>query len=970
MSSKRSIWFWVCCLIINHALHSEASAQSVPTAGEDYFEKRIRPLLAEHCFECHSEKKQKGGLRLDSREGWAKGGESGPALVAGDVEKSRLITAVRYRDKEFQMPPKRRLTDPQIADLEQWVKMGAPDPRTTATTAGTKLTGMSVEAGRKLWVYQPVKPPTPPTVKDAAWPRGDMDRFILARIEAKQLQPAPDADRATLARRVYYDLIGLPPTPEQVDAFVNDAAPDAFAKLVDTLLASPHFGERWGRHWLDVARYAESLTLRGFVLKDAWRYRDYVIESFNADRPYDQFVREQIAGDLLAAPSLEERRRQLVATTFLALGNTNLEEQDKKQLVMDVVDEQLETLGKAFLAQTIGCARCHDHKFDPIPTADYYALAGILKSTRTLEHSNVSKWLELPLPVEPGQERVFKEHETAVAALQARIKDAKDAEKKVAAQSPASKTGGVLDPKTLAGIVVDDTQAKRVGDWTASKFSGRFIGEGYLHDGAADKGRKTLTFLPELPRAGRYEVRLAYVPGTNRADAVPVTVFSADGEKTLHVNQKEEPPIDGRFLSLGQFRFELNGQGFVIVANEGKGHVVADAVQFIPAELKEAGTVPAVPTPAIAAKLAKPIKDSNGTKGTKVADVKSLEADLKQLQEKGPHRPTYISVREEDKIADAPVHVRGSAHNLGAMVPRGFLQVASTSAHAGAARALPAGQSGRKELADWLASAENPLTARVMANRTWHWLFGAGLVRTVDNFGITGEAPSHPELLDYLAARFVKEGWSVKKLVREMVLSRTYQLSSAATPPQEKADADNRLFTHAHRRRLDAEAIRDTLLLASGKLQLQRGGPTLRPDTNADYAYKHDDTRRSVYAPVLRNALPELFEVFDFADPSVTSGARNTSTVATQALFLMNHPFVLEQSKAAAERTLAAKPTDDAARLHAAWRLALGRAPSERERQLALAHLAAAGDKPAARISAWTQIWHALFASVDFRHVN
>ncbi|MST00365.1 MAG: DUF1553 domain-containing protein [Pedosphaera sp.] len=932
--------------------------------GLEFFEKKIRPILAEQCFECHSaEKKVKGGLRLDSRDGWAKGGESGPAIVPGDLDKSRLIRAVRYADPDLQMPPKRKLAPDQIAALERWVKLGAPDPRAAVAPVVGKKTGMTVEEGRKFWAYQPVKSTAAPSVKDTAWPRNDLDRFILARIEAKNLKPAADADRATLARRVYFDLTGLPPTPEQIDEFTNDKGPDAYARLVDRLLASPHFGERWGRHWLDIARYAESITLRGFVLKEAWRYRDYVIESFNADRPFNQFVREQIAGDLLPYGSLAEHRRQLTATAFLALANTNLEEQDKKQLEMDVVDEQLDVISKGFLAQTVACARCHDHKFDPIPTRDYYALAGILKNTRTLEHSNVSKWLDLPLPGEPAEEAAYKKTDDAIVALQARIKTAKDAAKPVAKNNDTAKPIRVALAE-LPGIVVDDIKAKRVGDWTASKFNGRFVGEGYLHDNNVGKGQKTLTFQPDLPHAGLYEVRLGYISGRNRATNAPVTVFSADGEKTIHINQQEPAALDGHFASLGQYRFEQNGAGFVIISNEGtKGIVGADAVLFVPID----ASAPAKTAAATSDSKKADKKETGGAPATATDKVKELEAELKKLTDAGSKRPLFLTVREEPSAGDIPVHVRGSVHNLGEKVPRGFLQVASLNKPG---PPIAAAQSGRRELAEWLASAENPLTARVMANRTWHWLFGTGLVRTTDNFGTTGELPSHPELLDHLAVKFVQGNWSVKKLVREIVLSRTYQ-QGTPNPAALAVDPENRLFSHAERRRLDAECIHDTMLSTAGTVDFAVGGPTLKPGTTADYAYKHTGNRRSVYAPVLRNSLPELFETFDFADPSVVTGRRNISTVAPQALFLMNHPFAIEQARATAQRLLAEKLPDDTARITRAYRLVLGRSPTDSERQIALKHIAAAGGAEAAKQrDAWAQICQALFASPDFRYVN
>ncbi len=933
--------------------------------GIEFFEKKIRPLLAEHCYECHSAgQKTKGGLNLDSREGWMKGGDSGAALVPGDLDASLLIKAVRYKDKEFRMPPKRKLTDSQIADFEQWVKLGAPDPRTGGAVLAKKE--INIAEGRKHWAYQLPKQPTPPTVKDAAWARNDVDRYILAKLEEKNLRPAADADPVTLVRRLYFDLIGLPPTPEQIDAFVRDyqsagaSRQTAVAKLVDQLLASPHFGERWGRHWLDVVRYAESLTLRGFVMKEAWRYRDYVVTSFNTDKPYDRFLREQVAGDLLPHQSVAQRQQQLVATAFLTLGNTNLEEQQKKQLDMDVVDEQLDTIGKAFLGQTIGCARCHDHKFDPIPTRDYYAMAGILKSSKTLEHSNVSKWLEFPLPMPTGEDKQFSAHDQAVAKLQASIKAAKESANTAVAKK-ATLPSGALDAKVLAGIVVDDAQAKKVGDWTHSMSTKTFIGEGYLHDSNLGKGEKSLTFQPENLRAGKYEIRLAYSPGKTRAQNAPVTIFSAEGEKTIRVDLRDDPPIEGRFASLGQFRFEQNGAGFVIVGTEGtKGVVTADAVQFVPVGQPAEGAATATTD---AAKKEKP--DVSET-------VKKLEAELKKLEASGPKRPMFMTVKEEN-ISDTQIHIRGSVQNLGAKVPRGFLQVASY----GAVPKISEKESGRRELGDWLASRDNPLTARVFANRAWTWLFGTGLVRSTDNFGTTGDAPTHPELLDHLAVRFMAEGWSMKKLVREMVLSRAYQqaavgIESAQHAAGMAADPENKLFWHANRRKLDAESIRDTVLQVSGQLDLAQGGSLIKAGTGSDYNYKHTDTRRSVYSPVLRNSLPELFEAFDFADPSLVVGKRSDSTVAPQALFMMNQPWVMEQSQSAAQKLLGEQLADDRARVARAYRLVLGRLPTDGEVALALKFLPAesAASEGTKRTEAWGRFYQALFASVDFRYLN
>ncbi len=941
---------WPNGLLLLAALTALVFIAPAPAADPsiDFFERKIRPVLVEHCYKCHSAeaKKRKGGLALDTRAGLREGGDTGPAIVPGKPNDSLLLKAVRYADKELRMPPRAKLPATVIADLEKWVAMGAPDPRGTGSAAAEKK-AIDLEAGRRFWAFQPPRGRPLPAVKDTAWPHGPIDHFLLARLEAKGLKPAGDADRAVLLRRATFDLVGLPPTPEEIAAFVNDRSPDAFARVVDRLLAAPQFGERWGRHWLDVARFAESSGGgRSLLFKDAWRYRDYVIEAFNRDRPYNRFVAEQVAGDLLPYNTPEERRRQLTATAFLALGPTNYERQNKDLLEMDVIDEQLDTMGRAFLGMTIGCARCHDHKFDPIPTRDYYALAGIMKSTRTLIHDNVSRWVEQPLPLRPTQEAAVEKHEAAVAALKERIKQARAWEKKNGIVATAR---GTLPLREVPGIVVDDADAKQVGRWVHSTYSGHFIGKGYLHDGNTAKGRMTLTFIPTFARAGRYEVRLAFLPASNRAARVPVTILHADGETSLSVNEQKAPPIDDRFVSLGTFRFEQGSQGFVMLSNEGTtGHVVADAVQFLPEEMVRASKAAA--------------KKPAG------AGSKRLEADLKRLLASGPARPVAMGVSEAARIEDCPLCIRGNFHTQGARVPRGFLQVA----YLGRTPTLPAKESGRRELAEWLAGADNPLTARVMVNRIWHHLFGQGLVRTVDNFGTTGEAPSHPELLDYLALRFARDGWSVKKLIRAIMLSRAYQLASRADPQSAAADPENRLVGHMNRRRLDAEAIRDAILAVSGRLDLTVGGPTIKPGTATETGYRFDDRRRSVYTPVFRNRLLELFEAFDFADPNLVGGRRNVSTVATQALYLMNNPFVMDQARYAAARALAWPRLDEAGRLARAYRLALGRPPTARERKLALAFVQEGGEKATAeqRLAAWARFYQVLFACMDFRYVN
>lgn len=915
----------------------------------DFFEKKIRPVLVTHCYECHAvnSKNLKGGLLVDSRAGLLTGGESGPAVVPKDVDESLLIAALRYDD--FEMPPNGKLPDAVISDFEHWIREGGADPRQSSAPV-TKAREIDIDAGRSHWAYQPVAMPAVPEVENQSWPFNDVDRFILAKLEASGLEPAADADKMTLARRLSIGLVGLPPTPQEIEQFVHDESPQAYERLVDSLLNSPRFGERWGRHWLDVVRFAESVTLRGFVFNESWRYRDYVIESFNEDRPFDRFVTEQLAGDLLADTSIDDRRRNLIATTFLTMGNNNLENQDKKTLEMDFIDEQLDVIGRGMLAQTITCARCHDHKFDPIPTRDYYAMAGILKNVQALTHANISKWIEVPLPVSDDVQQKQDQHQQSVDSLARSVAELK----KRIARSPPGKS--IIAVEDLPGVVVDDADARKVGDWKDSQSVEQYVGIGYCHDGSVGNGEKSISFMPDLPRDGRYEVRFAYTHSANRAAQVPVTVFSADGEKTINVNQKNPPPIDGHFISLGVFRFEVAGQSFVMVNNKGTtGAVVADAVQFLPVD-EDVKTSGIINQENIAAKR----KDQNEIASMKT-QLASMEKEFAKLKKAGPEIPMAMSVIEGTAGEDLPIHIRGSVHHLGKIAPRGVLQVAT----GGAAPAMPKHGSGRLELARWMVDPIHPLTSRVMVNRVWHWLIGTGLVSTVDNFGTTGGSPSHPELLDYLATQFIQEGWSVKQLIRTIVLSRSFGQSSANADPN--SDPENRLLSHQNRNRLDAESLRDAMLSAAGILDLTMGGKTYPETLSSDYTYVFDQPRRSVYAPVFRNSLPEVFEVFDFADPSMVSGRRNVSTVAPQALFLLNHPFVRQWAQRTAQRLLAEPVEDESSRIDHAYLLIFSRRATVKEMELSERFLAAARTD-GSRTEAWTQLVQSMFSSIEFRY--
>jgi len=965
---RGSIPFAAVMLLPLFASAQPAANSSPDRPGEDiaFFEKRIRPVLVQNCYVCHSQQAQragklKGGLRVDDRHAIRSGGESGPAIVPGDVENSLLISALQY--ESLRMPPDRKLAEETIRDFERWIRSGAADPREPVGDAGAHAAQPPARSAGMHWAYLPPQPSPSPDLPadDLRRARTDLDSYLLAAQRLREISAADEADGERVRRRLSFDLRGVPPLPDDGDD-PHSGLPDQFERTTDLWLATPRFGERWGRHWLDLARFAESLTLRGFVLPEAWRYRDYVFDYWNEDRPYQEFIREQVAGDLLPYPALQQQQRQLIATTFLALGNTNLEEQDKRQLEMDVVDEQLDVIGKTILAQTISCARCHDHKFDPIGTRTYYAMAGILRNCQTLEHENVSKWLELPLPVDADLESRLREQESELASLDAELKSLQASLKALADGKPGARTR--IAPAELPGIVVDDAQARRVGEWKLSTHTTPYVGDGYLHDLDAGKGTKTLTFLPELQRAGTYEVRFAYTPGENRAASVSLIVFSADGEKTVQVNQRLTPPIDGQFISLGRYRFEPTGQSFVIVdTTESRGHVVADAVQFL-AE----GDLPQDKPPSDLDAPNKHLPSSDVRRKELEARLQEAEKQRKSLRQQGPHRPLYMSVREREQAGDCAVHIRGSVHTLGDTVPRGFPDFQGGTV----AASIAAKESGRRELAEWLVDRTNPLTWRVLANRLWTGVMGTGLARSTENFGTTGEAPSHPELLDRLALWISHEAATPKLVVRRIVLSSSYRLSTDASPAAMQADPENRLRWRMPRKRLDAESLLNAMLVAADAIDWRYGGSTLPPGLTADYGFEQRSSRRAEYWPVFRNALPDLFEAFDFADPSVPVGRRDESTVATQALTMLNHALVVDLAQQTALQVLPRQPpsrgSSDPDRLDALYRRVLGRPPSDPERRKVLEFLDASVEE--SPIERWTAVVQSLFASIDFRYLE
>ena len=795
--------------------------------GIDFFEKRVRPVLVQHCYACHGEgaKQVKGELRLDTRAGVLKGGSTGPAVVPGDPGKSLLIAAVRYEDEALQMPPKAKLPAAEIADLEAWVKMGAPDPRTKPAAVA------QVTAVGDHWCFRPVADPPVPDVSNPAWPLNAVDRFVLRRMEAKGLTPVEPCDDRTLIRRVTYDLTGLPPTPDEIDAFLADDSPGAFVRVVDRLLASPAYGERWGRHWLDLVRYSDTAGDNSdYPVPQLYKYRDWVIRSINQDMPYDQFVREQLAGDLMGGATERERCDRIVATGYLANARRFGSETEPDYPWHLTIEDTIDNLGRAFLGLTVSCARCHDHKFDPLGNEDYYALYGIFQSTRY-------PW--------PGIEL-------------------EKAQRDFVPLAPAD--------------VVREADKDRVPKLAAL-------------DAAVEKLRT------ELAAA---EAALVEAAKTGDDDTRKDRVAAA---------AKKVEPAKKSFRDAQKGRDKF--------AQQPLGYDTAYAVSEFP-------------------------PDGKRTAG------------------------------------NARVHVKGNPDRLGKEVPRRFPAVLG-----GQSLGPDAAGSGRLELARWVTDPANPLTARVMVNRIWHYHFGKGIVPTPSDFGRQGTPPTHPELLDYLARRFVESGWSLKAMHRLVVLSRTYRLSSRDDAANADIDADNDYLWRYRRHRLDAESIRDTLLSVAGVLDRGGGGPHPFPAQTTWQFTEHkvfrdvyETNRRSVYLMTQRLYRHPFLGLFDGANTNSSTDRRAASTTPLQALYLMNDPFIHAQARHFAGR-LTRDRADAAGRVRWAYLLTTGRPATDDEVAAAGDHLARArealrknGAKPdEAEAGAWESFARALVMRNEFVYV-
>jgi hypothetical protein len=915
---------------------SRGSPASAPAAALEFFEKDVRPLLVKRCYECHSADDVDGGLNLDSKAGVAKGGDSGAVVVAGAPGKSLLIEAVRYQNRDFQMPPKERLSEAEIEILERWVKMGVPDSRNESQEGGIRPTGMSIEDGHKFWSFKPVSDPSVPSVEDADWVQTPIDAFVLSKLEERKTQPAARADKRTLLRRVTFDLIGLPPTPEEVTAFLANESSDAFGKVVERLLESPQYGVRWGRHWLDVARYADSNGLdENLAFGNAWRYRDYVVDAFNNDKPYNQFLIEQLAGDLLPGATRETR----IATGLLVLGAKVLAEPDKEKLFMDTIDEQLDTVGKAFLGMTIGCARCHDHKFDPFKQKDYYALAAIFKSTRTFGQSQtgvIKHWHEYSFATEEELAEL-KKIDAALAKL------------KSAASSFKSK----------ATVALRNAARAKATEYLMAAAS--FAPDASLNEVAAIA--EPLQLHPRILHHCR--LHLQY-----HSDDPVFTKWHELKTESASASESASEKIEQHYRPL----FEQADKAFADARKkDAKAKTIDDeTLEPVRAALYD-----------LSGFLAVPPKPEFAFDEEMLAEYYRLMEVARLAESSARDVPSVMGVDDATVLASLPIHIRGSHRNLGEPVAREFPEVMRTSA---VRPVLPRNQSGRLELARWMASTQHPLTARVYVNRIWRWHFGAGIVGTTENFGRLGDRPSHPELLDWLARRFMESGWSTKELHRLMLSSSVYQMASSH-PDAEIAEADpeNQLLWKFRLQRLEAEQIRDSILAVSGRLDNELGGKTV-PLRNRQYVFNHtsadhtkyDSLRRSLYLPVIRNNIYPLFGQFDFPDPTMPTGSRNATVVAPQALLMMNAGLVMDSADHLA-KMLISETQDSAGRVVLAYERALGRLPTEQESKRTLAFVAdltssaltdAANVDSQAEHRAWSMFCQSLFASNEFIYLR
>jgi hypothetical protein len=905
----------------------------------EFFESKIRPVLVQHCYQCHSAKaanegKLKGGFLLDSREGIRKGGDSGPAIVPGDISKSLLLKALRQEDLE--MPPKGKLSDDIIADFTQWIDSGAVDPRDEPSLA---LKDTTIDASNH-WAFAKPEKSELPKVRNAKWALTDFDNFVMHQFEQRDLQPVPPASSQVLVRRIYFGLLGLPPTPEQVAEFVKASETgrdSAISALVEELLKSPHYGERWGRHWLDVARYAEDQAHTfGVKSRDqAYQYRDWVIRMFNKDLPFDQFIKLQLAGDLMDKQP-EDPFQQFGGMGFLGLGAQYYKNSDKAQAEADELDDTIDTLTRGFLGLTVSCARCHDHKYDPIPTEDYYSLAGIFNGRR---------YSTIPLV---GEEEVKAYND-------------------------------------------DQKQIKELENQYRS----------YLRSMAREKGRKQFGELSRYLQEG-WRISTLMENGVHITDQ---DFAEKTGLNPLYVKRFREMLDVRRQGDLMNRLPELEGWHNLEWKSEEKPILetlktpkeiisLADKLQEQVLEVIKAFDLSAIEHAELLAKA----KDREDRDRKIIGKLqKDQQRLLKNIWFEG-NAPLHVSENEVEKfllnpeekqIAEAykaewdlrkenarsmypashaiagggqamQVYIRGNPANKGDWVARGTLDFLSDQPRPTDPEEAKKLSYSRLDLANAIASPDNPLTARVIVNRVWQWHFGKGLVKSSSNFGLLGDTPTHPRLLDWLTVGFIENGWSIKWLHRQILNSATYQLSSSSFAKNEEIDAENQYLWRFDRRRLEVEAWRDTLLAVSGKLDPTMGGPTLD--------LKNNNHRRTVYAKISRHELNGMLRLFDFPDANVSAAERTRTTVPQQQLFVLNSGFIIDQAKAFAARVLGGN-NDLTRQIESTYQLAFGRSPTDPELQLAQAYLSEEKAKED-KLSRWEQYCQAILASNELMYID
>lgn len=1070
---KHFIRILVICLFVCQSIFiraQEPNAEKPTAAGVEFFEKNIRPVLTSQCYQCHSSDADqiKGGLVLDTRAGIRRGGDSGSAVVPNKLDESLIIDALEH--ESFKMPPKGKLPEKVITAFKKWIEMGAPDPRD-----GGDLVRAEIDFGkeREYWAYQAVKLPTRPRVKDSKWPRNAIDYYTLSRMESEGLRPSRVASKLSLIRRATFDLIGLPPKPSDIDAYMMDNSPEAFSKVIERLLKSPHYGERWGRYWLDVARYSEDQA-HTFATKpntNGYRYRDWVISAFNRDMPYDQFVKLQIAGDLIG-PTTAQPYEHIIALGFFGLGAQYYKNTDREQAMADELDDRIDTLTRGFLGLTVSCARCHDHKFDPIPTQDYYSIAGIFSSSRLnntplcdpvdikqyndgqklikdtdnavkkflAEHKTIASqskvgeiakymravWLYRSVSVDgqPASTSEFAKSREVNEFLLKRWIEFLDQKNKgripeldewfkvttedVAANNPVSEVPAAVSKVSdefqasvmaLSGVDVKGVSVtnliRSIPGETAKPGAPLFVSppatkvrplvgldvdirgatEIHLYVGDAGNGRScdhADWISPRLVNDAGEELMLSGQQ-VKRSESFggPVMNKNYQGKK-IRVGGKEYPNgIGVHAVSTivfdvpdGYSRFRAMGGLDNSGSDQAGGCGDSASVQF--AVYTQS---PSVLPDKVGNDLLTQVLGKDGPFAIADADLENflsveMKAGLQNLRDlndnaKKNATPMYAIAHAytEGTPKDMRVFVRGDPANKREIAPRRFLQVLSPE--------IPVSYvdgSGRKELAEDIASSDNPLTARVMANRIWQHHFGRGIVNTPSNFGKLGDPPTHPELLDHLAYSFVQSGWSIKNLHREIMLSSTYQQSADPNVNNSEIDADNMYFWRTNRRRLDIEAWRDALLDISGRLD-----PTLTgPSTNLADA---NNVRRTVYAKISRHELDNLLRLFDFPDANITNSKRSQTTVPQQQLFVLNSPFMIAQAKAFAARVLQEQPDSQESQIDHAFRLAYGRHSSQAEMELAKSYLVIE-ETEKNQLTRWERFAQAILAANEFMYLD